>query len=55
MPNPLPFDQKCYELAALFLEETSAAGNADLTVALASEIQQTIEDFIEDLNGEGNE
>ncbi len=40
------FDPKCYELAALFLED---ANMADVTriAALAGEIQGVIEDFIQ--------
>jgi hypothetical protein len=55
MPNP-SFDPKCYDLAELFLGDTSMAGNPEIIAALAAEIQQTIEDFIADADlGEDNE
>jgi len=40
------FDPKCYDLAELFLSDTSYAGNTEIITALAAEIQETIEDFI---------
>jgi hypothetical protein len=46
------FDSKCYDLAQLFLADTSYAGNEDLITELAGEIQQTIEDFLESLEEE---
>lgn len=45
------FDPKCHELAALFMDDNREAFPANqydaLVNALASEIQSTIEDFIE--------
>ena len=45
------FDPKCHELAALFMSDNREAFPSEkydaLVNALASEIQQTIEDFIE--------
>jgi len=46
------FDSKCYDLAALFIGDTRYAGNEDMIIELAIEIQQTIEDFLEDLGEE---
>jgi hypothetical protein len=42
------FDKKCYELAELFLSDTGKA-NSDNTTELAILIQETIEDFISEL------
>ena len=41
MPNP-SFDPKCYDLAELFLADTSYAGNETIIAKLAVEIQRTI-------------
>ena len=47
MKRKLTFDPKCYELAEAFLEdETGMGSEADLN-NLASEIQNTIENWIE--------
>jgi len=51
MPEKL-FDSKCYDLAALFIGDTSHAGNETLITELAVEIQQVIEDFLESLDEE---
>lgn len=45
----MTFDTKCYVLAEFFLEPTASER---LKRALASEVQQTIENFIDD-NGSG--
>jgi hypothetical protein len=47
MKRKLTFDPKCYELAEAFLEdETGMGSEADLN-DLATEIQNTIENWIE--------
>ena len=51
MANKL-FDAKCYDLAALFIADTSHAGNETLITELAAEIQQVVEDFMESLDEE---
>jgi hypothetical protein len=44
------FDARCYDLAEHFLSDTIYAANTDVINELATEIQQTIEDFIADLD-----
>jgi hypothetical protein len=43
------FDARCYDLAEHFLSDTIYAANIDVINELAAEIQETIEDFIADL------
>lgn len=42
------FDSKCYDLASTFLEDEPNLFSHDGCTELASRIQQTIEDFIEE-------
>lgn len=42
----MSYDHKCYDLAAVFLEDMPALNTADNRDELAQLIQTTIEDFI---------
>jgi hypothetical protein len=50
MPEKL-FDSACYDLAETFLSDTDFSTPANIT-ELAALIQETIEDFLKDLEGE---
>ena len=43
----MPHDPKCHELAAFFLEDDLPHAPENLVNALAEEIQDTIEDFLQ--------
>lgn len=44
----MSYDTKCYDLAEAFLEDEPALNNESHRKALAQEIQNAIESFIED-------
>lgn len=43
------YDQKCYDLAAAFLDDYPQLANAGNCAQLAKQIQRVIEDFIAEL------
>ena len=46
----MAYDQKCYDLAALFLSDVQFPVKHEDADRLAQEIQRTIEDFLEELS-----